>query len=144
MGLRPTLPSELLRRVVQLGLDGGCGWLGRLVDGLLSRATAVPWVAGSSLLVRRQAFEQVGGFDERFFLYFEDFDFCLRLWQAGGRVYYDPSVSITHHRGASATVAGGLSRKASRESQLRFWEKDRGPWMSRVVRPYLRVRGCAP
>lgn len=61
----------------------------------------VDWVSGACLLVRRQALEQVGGFDEKFFMYFEDNDLCLRLRRAGWKIYYNPLVSITHFGGAS-------------------------------------------
>lgn len=64
---------------------------------------SVAWVSGASLLVRRAALDQVGGFDEKFFMYFEDNDLCLRLRRAGWTVYYNPQVSITHLGGASLT-----------------------------------------
>jgi hypothetical protein len=144
VGLEPGFATELLRRTVQRRLDRGGRWLGGAIDRLLSRPVRVPWVAGSVLLVRRDAFRRVGGFDERFFLYFEDIDFCLRLRAAGGRVYYDPTVTVLHHRGASAAGARELASRAYRESQLYFWEKHRGPWARRLVHAYLRARGLAP
>jgi GT2 family glycosyltransferase len=143
-GFRPTLPAELFRRVLQVNLDRGASRLARALDLITQRAVAVPWVSGSALLVWRDAFVRVGGFDERFFLYFEDFDFCLRLGQAGGRIYYDPAVTVVHHRGACAKTAESAARRAYRQSQLMFWEKHRGPWMRALVHGYLRVRGMAP
>ncbi|HEX2190634.1 MAG TPA: glycosyltransferase family 2 protein, partial [Longimicrobiaceae bacterium] len=47
------------------------------------RAAAVPWVLGAALAVRRSAFEEVGGFDEAYFMYFEEVDLCRRLASAG-------------------------------------------------------------
>ncbi|HET6345600.1 MAG TPA: glycosyltransferase family 2 protein, partial [Myxococcota bacterium] len=117
VGPQPTLPGELLRKVIQRRLDAGSHWMGRALDGLMRRSVKVPWVAGSSLLVWRHAFERVGGFDERYFLYFEDIDFCLRLRRAGGEVYYDPSVTVMHRRGVSAAKSPGLASRAYRESQ---------------------------
>jgi hypothetical protein len=144
LGLRPTLATELLRRTVQRRLDRGDRWLAAALDRLLSFPVRVPWVAASALLVRRHAFDRVGGFDERFFLYFEDVDFCLRLRAAGGQIYYDPSVTIVHHRGASGVADRDRVARAYRESQLLFWEKHHGPWARRLVRTYLKVRGVAP
>lgn len=143
IGPPPSLLLELVRMVVQRRLDGGDRRLARGLDRLLSRSRAVPWVAGSCLVVRREAFEGVGGFDERFFLFFEDIDFCLRLPAQGGRVYYVPSITVLHRRGRSAAEVPGLAARAYRESQLWFWEKHRGPRIARVVAAYQRWRGVS-
>lgn len=134
---------ELVRRAIQRRLDRGDAWLATGLDMLMSRPVPVPWVAGSSLLVRRDAFDEIGGFDERFFLFFEDIDFCLRLRAAGGRVVYDPTVTVVHERGASADGDPINAGKAYRRSQLLFWEKHRGPWAKRVVAVYQTLRGVA-
>ncbi len=62
---------------------------------------AVDFVIGACLLVRRKAFEQVGGFDERFFLYQEETDWQLRLQRAGWQVRFTPAGTATHLAGAS-------------------------------------------
>ena len=74
---------------------------------------AVDWVSGACMLIRRSAFEQVGGMDERFFLYWEDADFCRRLTQRGWRIVYYPAVAVTH-------VGGRSSIHAYRESLAAF------------------------
>jgi GT2 family glycosyltransferase len=64
------------------------------------------YVSGACLLVRRQAFEQVGGFAPLFQpAYFEDADLCLRLWRAGWKVRYEPRSVVTHVRGGSSPTA---------------------------------------
>jgi len=65
-------------------------------------ARAVPQVCGASLLVRHEAWQQVGGFDEAYFMYFEDTDLCLRLRRAGWEVWYWPPARIRHHLGGSS------------------------------------------
>ena len=57
------------------------------------------WLSGSCLLVRRDAFDAVGGFDPRFFMYFEDTELCRRLADAGGERVYVPSAVVTHAGG---------------------------------------------
>lgn len=52
---------------------------------------------GSAMLVRRNAYVELGGFDERFFMYFEDIDLCRRAWEAGWRVRYAPVASFVHY-----------------------------------------------
>ena len=59
----------------------------------------VGWLSGSCLLVRRAAFDQVGGFDERYFMYFEDVDLGDRLQKAGWLNVYVPSAEVLHHKG---------------------------------------------
>ncbi len=59
----------------------------------------VDWLQGAALLVRRKAFDEVGTFDERFFMYFEDVDWCRRFWQKGWKVVYFPEVKMHHYHG---------------------------------------------
>jgi GT2 family glycosyltransferase len=65
--------------------------------GAIRRTGEVPWVVGAFFLVRRAAWEAVGGFDPSYFLYFEDVDLCWRLRRAGWSTYLDASVTIRHH-----------------------------------------------
>jgi len=62
----------------------------------------VDWVSGACMVVRRSAFKTVGYLDERFFMYWEDTDWCRRMWANRWRVVYLPSASITHFVGGSS------------------------------------------
>lgn len=55
------------------------------------------WVAGMFMLFKSNVFERLHGFDERYFLYYEDVDICIRVWRLNLRIYVDPSVSIIHN-----------------------------------------------
>jgi N-acetylglucosaminyl-diphospho-decaprenol L-rhamnosyltransferase len=67
----------------------------------------VDWVVAACLFVRRRAFEEIGGFDEGYRLYFEDVDFCVRLWSAGWAVRLDPTIVVRHeHQASSRSVLG--------------------------------------
>ena len=84
----------------------------------------VDWLLGAALLVRREAVEDVGGMDERFFLYFEDVDWCSRMHRRGWRVVYLPAARMVHaHQRASARGLLGPGQRAHLESALRFYEK---------------------
>ena len=61
----------------------------------------VDWTAGASLMIARTVIEEIGGFDETFFLYFEETDLCRRAAQAGWRTHYLPESRITHLGSAS-------------------------------------------
>jgi hypothetical protein len=66
-----------------------------------NRPRRVPWVLGAALAIRRKAFEEVGGFDESFFMYSEEVDLSYRLNAAGWQVHFAPVADIVHVGGAS-------------------------------------------
>ncbi len=63
----------------------------------------VDWVSGACMAVNRKAIEEVGGFDERFFLYWEDTDLCKRIKDKGWKIIYNPSSNINHYVGFSSS-----------------------------------------
>ncbi len=74
---------------------------GRYHIGQDLRSRPVPVLSGAALLVRRTAWDEVGGLDERFWLYAGDTDLCRRLWEAGWTCVYSPQARVLHHRGGS-------------------------------------------
>jgi GT2 family glycosyltransferase len=93
----------------------------------------VDWMEGAALFVRRAAIEQVGMFDERFFVYFEDADWCRRFWLQGWKVVYYPLSEIIHyHRRESADALwfiAPFTNKVSRihiKSAIRYFTKWKG------------------
>lgn len=66
--------------------------------------TEVDWVAGASMMIRREVLEQIGFFDETYFLYYEETDLCLRAQRAGWKIMYLPTASVAHIGGASTGV----------------------------------------
>lgn len=67
----------------------------------------VPWALGAALALRRQALDEIDGFDESFFLYYEEVDLCLRLGSAGWEVHFTPVTTVTHVGGASSDQCRG-------------------------------------
>lgn len=85
----------------------------------------VDWVPGAFALITRELFDQLGGFDERFFLYYEEVDLCRRLNAAGWQVMYWPELRVAHIGGESArTVQGETVSKSG--SQLTLWRARSG------------------
>lgn len=74
------------------------------------RRLQVAWVSGAVMLIPRDAFDAVGGFDERFFLYKEDEDLCLRLRLGGAQVLYEPAVTVRHRGSVVARRPEELAR----------------------------------
>jgi N-acetylglucosaminyl-diphospho-decaprenol L-rhamnosyltransferase len=86
----------------------------------------VDWGLGAAMLVRRRASPEAQLFDERFFLYFEDVDLCLRLHRAGWKVVYNPAAVMTHqHRRDSAQVGSSLAKVHHLRSLMKFLWKYR-------------------
>ena len=69
---------------------------GRLLYDLGSPPMPVPWVAGMFMLIRSSDYIALNGFDENYFLYYEDVDLCARLWESGRKVMLCPSVHVIH------------------------------------------------
>ncbi|MGV1006981.1 MAG: glycosyltransferase family 2 protein [Dermatophilaceae bacterium] len=78
------------------------------------------WLSGSCLLLRREAFEQVGGFDEGFFMYFEDLDLCERIGRAGWDVVYVPEATVEHAGGHATQRHRRRMAKAHHDSAYRY------------------------
>lgn len=91
------------------------------------------WFTAACVMLRKQAFEQVGGFDEGFFLYFEDVDLCLRLRRAGWRLVDEPEVSAVHIKGGSQVGTSAASLHY-RLGQARYYRKHRPAWEQRFMR----------
>lgn len=84
----------------------------------------VDWIIGACMMVRRQAYESLGGMDERFFLYLEDVDWCYRMKAHGWPVYYVPSAVMKHcHRRESAKLLPDRKLLAHLASTFRFFDK---------------------
>ena len=91
----------------------------------------VDWIAGACLLLRRSFYNELQGFDPRFFLFFEDIDLCRRTWVAGKRVVYDPTITVAdrEHRLSEGGVLTLLTKKTVRwhlASAVKYFWKWRG------------------
>ena len=148
-----------VRRFPALGVAAGHAFLGlvwpanpytrryRMLDWNHDHPAAdVDWVGGACVLVRRAAFDVVGGFDEAYFMYVEDVDLCWRLGQAGWRIGYEPAGRVVHALGGSSRLVPYRMIAEHHRSLLRFVSKStEGPRraMVPVVAAGLAVRTLA-
>ena len=109
------------------------------IEQLTSRTQFPDWISGACLLVRRADADAVGLFDERYFMYTEDVDFCAAMRARGRRILFTPAVEIVHLRGRSAAAAPAATRAAYHRSRLAFYEKHHPCWAP-LLRLYLRSR----
>ena len=86
-------------------------------------AREVDWLSGAAICIRRQTWEQVGGFDEGFFMYAEDIDWCWRARQAGWRVCYVPQAVVVHKIGRSSDQRPVASVVQFHRSMVWFYRK---------------------
>jgi GT2 family glycosyltransferase len=86
-----------------------------------ARSVVADWVSGACMVIRREAFMSVGGFDERYFLYWEDADLCRRLRARGYHVRYVPGAAVVHRVGQSSRTARAESIRAFHASAYRYY-----------------------
>ncbi|MBM3293451.1 MAG: glycosyltransferase family 2 protein [Candidatus Aminicenantes bacterium] len=103
------------------------------------KSRPVGWLSAAGLLCRAEAFAGVGGFDENFFIYFEDIDLCLRMRRAGWTILYVPESRVFHAGGATTAPRRARSRLEYRRSQLYFYEKHNSRASLGLLRAYLRT-----
>jgi GT2 family glycosyltransferase len=130
--------AEIMQKVrVRLAARGGAlaDWY---VGPMVARERFVDWVTGACLLVQREAAREAGYFDERYFLYEEDVDFCAALRARGGAILFTPHAEVQHLRGRSAPSRA--SRAHYDRSHLAFYEKHHPGW-AHVLRLWQQVRG---
>jgi len=89
--------------------------------------TQADYVEGACLLIRQQAFEEVRGLDEGYFMYAEEVDWCFRIKQAGWEVWYLPEAQIVHHGGASSRRQPTSKEARLYRSRVRFFRLNYGP-----------------
>ncbi len=97
------------------------------------------WLSGACVLVRRSAFDRLGGFDEGYFMYFEDVDLGYRLGKAGYRNVYEPSAVVVHTGAHSTNTDSERMIRVHHESARRFLNRKYADWYLWPVRVVLSV-----
>ena len=97
----------------------------------------VDWVIGACLLIRRQAWEQVGPLDESFFMYSEELDWCHRAKTAGWRVVYIPWATVVHYEGQSSIQVVPARHIYFQSSKVLYFRKHHGTLPGEALRLFL-------
>jgi N-acetylglucosaminyl-diphospho-decaprenol L-rhamnosyltransferase len=100
----------------------------------------VDWVVGAALMVRREAYEQVGGLDEGFFMYSEELDWCRRMKAAGWGVTYFPAARIIHHEARSSAQVPAATHIRFNTSKVRYYRKYYGALAAETLRGWLLLQ----
>lgn len=147
---KPSVLKMILEKPFKLfkPLISKSGWLRKVAQRVsldfwdFDRLREVDWVTGAALVIRKPLFDELKGFDEKIFMYFEDVDLCLRAKQKGAKVIYYPDAEIIHLGGKS--VAKSKERKkVYYQSQDYFWAKHHSilnAFLLKIIRfPYRAI-----
>lgn len=111
----------------------------RASDLLSDEVREAGWLSGACLLVRRRAYEEVGGFDPSFFMYFEDVDLGARFGRSGWKNIYAPVAVVTHTGAHSTSQVAGAMERVNHESAYRFLSRKYSGWYLAPLRVAIRV-----
>jgi len=133
------------RRFPSMAVAGGHALLGllaprnrftrryRMADLDPSSTASVDWVSGACFMARHRALDELGGFDESYFMYVEDLDLCWRAHRAGWTVAYVPAAVVTHLQGVSTARRPYRMLFAHHRSALRFASRRAEGWHRMAV-----------
>lgn len=135
----PTLATAFVESTVLQGYFPNARVLRRYycLDLPPDRPQEVDWLVGACLLVRRRAVEQVGVFDEQFFMYSEELDWSYRMKKAGWRVVYLPEAQVVHHYGKSSSQDLPHQHIRFQDSKCRYFAKHHGRPAAALLRAFL-------
>ncbi|MBN1633701.1 MAG: glycosyltransferase family 2 protein [Ignavibacteria bacterium] len=103
--------------------------------------TPVDWVSGTSLFMKKLIFDEIKGFDERFFMYYEDADLCKRLSLKGFKTYFYPYSGIIHYKGENTNPEfKDVIYYYSKHSQLIYYSKHNNKFEIFLLRTYLGIK----
>lgn len=137
------LPSILIKPLKHIHFDEKYKWVKKQADKLEmkdfdhNKTQPVDWVLGAAMIVRQEVVNDVGWFDDRYFMYLEDCDWCRRMWEASWPVYYVHDIVIKHmHARESAKVPGiwkALVKNKLARIHLMSWLKYLLKWRGKLI-----------
>lgn len=104
------------------------------------RDLSVDIVVGAAMMMRRSLYQQVGGFDETFFMYLEESDLCQRVRELGYQILYTPDGELIHIGGYSVAKVSEKMAEEYRRSQRYYYQKHRPRWEQWILHQYLHYK----
>jgi N-acetylglucosaminyl-diphospho-decaprenol L-rhamnosyltransferase len=151
LACRRSFPSPQVSLYRMLGLNRLCPNSRRFARYNLTyldpdELSEVDSVVGAFMIVRREAIEQVELLDETFFMYGEDLDWAFRIKEKGWKVYYNPAVTVLHHKGASSRQRSSMATIEFYRAMLIFYRKHYAQhtpfFMSWIIVSAIYLRGA--
>ena len=140
-----SIVSELLAGMCLGVLDKWCAKWVVAPSPVSEISQTAEWVAGASMMIRKEVFESIGFLDDKYFLYFEEEDFCKQAYDAGWACWYVPASRVVHLVGAASGISDTRKKAPRRpaywfESRRRFFLKNYG-WATLLLADSVRLLG---
>lgn len=110
------------------------------IEQQFAQAHFVDIALGAAFLMQKELFEKIGGFDETFFMYFDESDLCQRLRDRGWKILYLPTNQLVHLHGQTVKQLPDQMAIEYRRSQLYYYQKHRPLWEQLLLRLYLLIK----
>lgn len=138
-GWEPSIINEWRTRRLQKGLLQEYDKYFKIITNRYNKITEVDWVTGAALMIRRKLYEAVSGFDEKYFMYFEDSDLCKRIKNLGYKICYFPGTTVIHQVNATVKTSETINLEY-RKSQLYYYRKHLSIISRMLLRFYLFIK----
>jgi hypothetical protein len=140
-GKFPTFNNERYNKKIEIAFRNKDMKIMEETENNFRDITSVDWVSGTSLFMKKLIFDDIKGFDERFFMYYEDADLCKRLSLKGLKTYFYPYSGIVHYKGENANPEfKDVTYYYSKHSQLIYYSKHNKYFEIFLLRTYLGVK----
>lgn len=131
---------------IMLDASGLDHWLGlyKMTKFGHDHARQVEQIIGAAILIRRADYDRLGGMDERFFVYFEEVDFCKRVQETGGQIWFWPQAQVRHLSGRSCEAGSVRARMifVLRQSRKKYFTKHFGTLAGVALEVVNRIEGA--
>lgn len=97
------------------------------------------WLSGAAILVKRDVLEEIGGFDERYFMYVEDMDLCRAVHNKGKKIAYYPKSVLYHTIGTSSDKNKSACIKMHHDSMYKYYLKYANPLQKSLCKPFVKL-----
>jgi GT2 family glycosyltransferase len=132
--------AEASQKLLSKFYEGGNRFFRGYIEKRSKQEAFPDWVSGACMMLRTELLDKVGYFDDCFFMYTEEVDYCQRVRHAGYRVLYTPEAEVIHLRGKSTEANPEKATFEYRRSQLYFYKKHYGRGKVRFLKVYLLLK----
>ena len=144
-GKLPSFTRELTDKIIYYVFEKKWKLPVKYFTSRYEREQFTEWVTGAALFIRKELFVKAGGFDEKFFMYFEDKELCKKTLALKRKILYLPDVSLVHLRGGSSTGDhSSFTDQEYRKSQIYYYGKHRSRAERVFLKLFLKLTGKFP